>query len=100
MKMNWHRGADRKAPCLPRPCSQKLANGLGPLYAGMVLDIIGLSRGMAPGTIEQSTLNAFAIYGAIGIIIPLAIALYFSFKVSLSESRLQEIQAQLAERQA
>ncbi len=80
--------------------AQKLASALGPLYGGAILDIVGLTRGMAPGTIEQATLNSFAIYCAVGIILPLAVALYFSFKVSLSEERLQEIQAQLAQRES
>ncbi len=80
--------------------AQKLAGALGPLYAGVVLDIVGLERGMAPGTIAQATLNSLAVYMALGIFIPLALALYFSFKVSLSEERLREIQAALVERSA
>ncbi len=78
--------------------AQKLATALGPLYGGMVLDLVGLQRGMAPGTIEQPTLDAFAVYTAAGILAPLLVALYFSFKVSLSEARLREIQAALTER--
>ncbi len=80
--------------------AQKLATALGPLYGGMVLDLVGLQRGMTPGTIEQPTLDAFAIYTAAGILAPLLVALYFSFKVSLSEARLQEIQAALLARES
>jgi GPH family glycoside/pentoside/hexuronide:cation symporter len=80
--------------------AQKLASALGPLYAGMVLDMVGLQRGMAPGTIPQPTLDAFAIYLALGILTPLLVAMYFSFRVSLSEERLQEIQAALGRRDA
>ncbi len=80
--------------------AQKLANAVGPLYGGMVLDIIGLTRGMTPGTIAQDTLNGLAIYSLVGIMLPLAVALYFSFNISLSEERLREIQAELLRREA
>jgi Na+/melibiose symporter-like transporter len=78
--------------------SQKLAGALGPLYGGVVLDIIGLTRGMAPGTIAQETLNGLAIYSLLGVMLPLLVALYFSFNISLSEERLREIQAALGRR--
>lgn len=80
--------------------AQKLANALGPLYGGVILDIVGLHRGMAPGTIEQAVLNGFAIYAAAGIMFPLAAAIYFSFRVSLTQERLDEIQAALVRRNA
>jgi hypothetical protein len=63
-----------------------------------VLDIIGLSQGMAPGTIAAPVLTGFAIYSLVGVMLPLLAALYFSLNVSLSEKRLREIQAQLARR--
>ena len=78
--------------------AQKLANALGPLYGGAVLDIVGLHRGMAPGTIEQPVLDGFAIYAATGILLPLAGAIFFSFRISLTRERLEEIQAELARR--
>jgi GPH family glycoside/pentoside/hexuronide:cation symporter len=78
--------------------AQKLAGAIGPLYGGAVLDVVGLSRGMAPGTIAQGTLDGLAIYSLLGIVLPLLAALYFSFNVSLSEERLREIQAALARR--
>jgi GPH family glycoside/pentoside/hexuronide:cation symporter len=78
--------------------SQKLAGALGPLYGGVVLDLIGLTRGMAPGTIAQETLNGLAIYSLLGVMLPLVVALYFSFNISLSEERLREIQAALGRR--
>ena len=78
--------------------AQKLATAIGPLYGGAVLDLIGLSRGMAPGTISQPTLDGLAIFALSGIMLPLLAALYFSFNISLSEERLREIQAELARR--
>ena len=80
--------------------ASKLASGIGPLYAGVVLDLIGLNQGMAPGTIDQDILNAMALFSIVGILLPLVGAWYFSARVSLSEQRLQEIQLQLANRQA
>ena len=53
---------------------------------------------MAPGTIDTALLNGFAVYSLFGVILPLLAALHFSFRVSLSEQRLDEIQAQLAVR--
>lgn len=78
--------------------AQKLASAIGPLYAGAVLDLIGLSRGMAPGSIAQGTLDSLALYSLLGVVLPLIVALYFSFNVSLSEARLKEIQAAIARR--
>lgn len=78
--------------------AQKLANALGPLYGGVILDIVGLHRGMAPGAIDQNILNGFAVYAAVGIMLPLAAAIWFSFKVSLTQEQLEEIQAALARR--
>ena len=76
----------------------KLASGIGPLYGGAVLDLIGLNQGMLPGTINQNTLDGLAIATVVGTVIPLVFAWYFSNKVSLSEQRLREIQTQLAQR--
>jgi GPH family glycoside/pentoside/hexuronide:cation symporter len=76
----------------------KLASGIGPLYGGMVLDLIGLNQGMLPGTIDQNTLDGLALAMVMGTVIPLLFAWYFSSKVSLSEQRLKEIQTQLAQR--
>ena len=78
--------------------AQKLAAATGPLYGGAVLDLIGLNRGMAPGTVPQSTLDGLAIAAIVGILIPLLFAFYFSLRVSMSEQRLKEIQAQLLKR--
>jgi len=78
--------------------SQKMASGLGPLYGGIVLDYVEITQGTVPGNVEQGTLNALAIATISGIITPLLFAWYFSSRVSLSEVRLMEIQADLAAR--
>ncbi|MEM0953051.1 MAG: MFS transporter [Pseudomonadota bacterium] len=78
--------------------AQKLATAVGPLYIGVALDAIGLTRGMEPGTVPDETLNGLIIWFAIGVLIPMAIALVYSFRVSLTEDRLHEIQKALRER--
>ena len=78
--------------------ASKLASGIGPLYGGVVLDLINLRRGMLPGTIDQGPLDALVLATLFGILIPLVLSWHFSLKVSLSEQRLQEVQAALARR--
>ena len=80
--------------------ASKLAGAIGPLYGGAVLDLVGLNRGMAPGLVPQATLDGLAIASVIGIMLPLLLALRFSYRVSMSEEQLQDIQAQLARRNA
>ena len=79
--------------------ASKLASGIGPLYGGVVLDLIGLQRGMLPGTIDQGPLDALALATLFGILIPLLVSWHFSLKVSLSEQRLKDIQVALAQRE-
>jgi len=76
----------------------KIATGLGPLYGGLVLDLVNLNQGMLPGTVNQDTLNGLALATLVGIVLPLLLAWHFSKKISLSENRLREIHAQLAAR--
>jgi len=78
--------------------AQKLATAVGPLFIGVVLDIIGLERGMAPGTVPQATLTGLVLWFGAGVLTPLAVALVYSFRVSLSEQRLNEIQQALRQR--
>jgi Na+/melibiose symporter-like transporter len=78
----------------------KLASAAGPLYAGVALDIIGLSEGMMPGTINQTILDALVWVMAIGVIPLMLIAWYFTFRVSMSEEQLTEIQASIRARNA
>ena len=70
----------------------KLASATGPLYAGIALDVIGLTEGMMPGEIEQRALTALVWAMGIGIVPLLVIAWRFTLKVSMSEEQLKEIQ--------
>jgi GPH family glycoside/pentoside/hexuronide:cation symporter len=76
----------------------KLASAAGPLFGGMVLDIVGLQEGTLPGTASQGSLDGLAVATAFGTVVPLFLAWYFTFKISMSEEKLQDIQAQLATR--
>ena len=78
--------------------AQKLATAVGPLYIGVALDMIGLQRGMEPGSVPTATLNGLILWFGVGVLTPLAVALLYSFRVSLSEQRLSEIQQALRER--
>jgi len=78
--------------------STKLASAAGPLYAGVALDVIGLTEGMMPGEIEQGTLTALVWAMGIGIVPLLVIAWRFSLKVSMTEEQLNKIQDDIKNR--
>lgn len=70
----------------------KLASAAGPLYAGVALDIIGLTEGMMPGEVGQGALTGLVGVMGIGIVPLLVIAWCFTLKVSMTEEQLKEIQ--------
>jgi len=76
----------------------KLASAAGPLYAGIALDVIGLTEGMMPGKIEQGVLTALVWVMGIGIVPLLVIAWRFTLKVSMTEEQLKEIQENIKNR--
>ena len=78
----------------------KLASAVGPLFGGIALEIIAIDEGTLPGAASGASLDGLAVAIAFGTILPLMLAWYFSFKMSMSEEQLREIQAQLAARTA
>lgn len=78
--------------------TSKLGGAVGPLYGGFALDMVGLEEGMRPGAVEQSALDALVWTGAAGIVPLMLMALFFSFRFSMTEARLLEIQALIARR--
>lgn len=78
----------------------KLASAAGPLYAGLALDVIGLTEGMLPGTIDQPVLNNLIWATGVGVIPLMLVAWYFTRKVSMSEEQLLEIQQRIRAREA
>jgi GPH family glycoside/pentoside/hexuronide:cation symporter len=76
----------------------KLASAAGPLFGGVVLDVIGLQESTLPGTAGEGTLDGLAVATTFGVIVPLLLAWYFTFNNSMTEEQLHIIQAELAAR--
>ena len=78
----------------------KLASSIGPLYGGVALDLIGLKEGMLPGQVSEATLHGLVWVSAVGILPLMIIAWLFTFRISMSEARLLEVQQQINARPA
>lgn len=76
----------------------KLAGAVGPLYAGLVLDFIDLEEGMLPGSVDAGTLDGLAIFLAIGVIPPMIVAWRYTLRITMSQERLKQVQAELKTR--
>ena len=74
----------------------KMGGAVGPLYGGFALDLVGLEEGMRPGAVAQSMLDNLVLIGAAAIIPLMPIASFFSFRFSMTEERLRQIQALVA----
>jgi GPH family glycoside/pentoside/hexuronide:cation symporter len=75
----------------------KLSSLVGPLYGGIVLDVIGLTRQDMPGEVAPEVL-AGLMYALLLISIPtMVIALHFAYKVEFSQEQLKNIQAALGQ---
>jgi len=78
----------------------KIATVFGPVYSGIVLEIIGLKDGLLPGQVPQSVLNNLIHAMALGAIPALCIGLIFITKISMTQARVEEIQTALDARSA
>lgn len=76
----------------------KLASAAGPLYAGLALDVIGLKEGMMPGEIPPDTLDGLVGALLLAVLPLMLVAWRFTFRVSMSQERLLEIQAAIKTR--
>ena len=76
--------------------TSKMGGAVGPLYGGFALDMVGLSEGMRPGAVPQSSLDALVWIGAAAIVPLMLMALFFTFRFSMTEERLLQIQALIA----
>jgi len=74
---------------------QKVATVAGPVYSGIVLDVIGLSEGSIPGEVPQSVLDNLILAMGFGGIPMLLVALWFVWKITMDKARVEEIQAEL-----
>ncbi|MFT7289026.1 MAG: GPH family glycoside/pentoside/hexuronide:cation symporter [Halieaceae bacterium] len=75
--------------------ASKVATVTGPLYGGVVLDLIGLNAGMLPGAVGQPVLDGLAIAFGLGTIPGMVIALLFALRIDLSRQRVEELQTAL-----
>ncbi len=78
--------------------SNKIATTVGPLYGGLALDIIGLEAGMLPGQVPKPVLDGLVIAFGLGTLPFMIIALFFALRITLSRSRVEDLQRQLRER--
>jgi GPH family glycoside/pentoside/hexuronide:cation symporter len=78
----------------------KVSTLVGPLYSGIVLDVIGLSQQDLPGEVAQPVLSGL-MYATLLIVIPtLALALRFAYRIEFSKEQIEDIQGTLRDRQA
>ena len=78
----------------------KFATIFGPLYGGVVLDLIGLSAGMRPGAVPPGVLEGLAWAFGLGTLPGFVVALLLVLKINLGHARVTEIQADLRARGA
>ena len=76
----------------------KSATVVGPLYAGLALDVIGLRSGTLPGAVSPSTLDGLIYALGLGVIPPLLVSLALALKISMSEEQVGSVQAALRQR--
>ena len=76
----------------------KAGTAVGPLYGGVALDIVGLKEGMPPGSVSQTMLNNLMWVKLLAITPLMLITWWFSFRFSMTEEQLLEIQSRIAER--
>jgi GPH family glycoside/pentoside/hexuronide:cation symporter len=77
----------------------KVASVFGPLYGGIVLDVVGLDTGQRPGEPAAETLAGLAYGYGIGVLPPLFIALFFALRIRMTRHDVQRVQASLDTRQ-
>jgi GPH family glycoside/pentoside/hexuronide:cation symporter len=76
----------------------KMSSLLGPLYGGIVLDVIGLNDHDLPGEVAPPVLDGL-IYAVLLITIPmLLIALRYAYRIEFSKEQVDAIQATLRAR--
>jgi GPH family glycoside/pentoside/hexuronide:cation symporter len=78
----------------------KAASVFGPVYSGVVLDVIGLTEGMLPGEVAQPILNNLAYAMLLGAVPALFVALFFVLKITMDRDTVESIQAALGSRKA
>lgn len=80
--------------------ANKFATVVGPLYGGVVLDLIGLENGMLPGQVDDAVLTDLVIAFGLGTLPCMLIALLFALRITLGRARVADLQKRLALRDA
>jgi len=78
----------------------KFATVFGPLYGGIVLDLVGLQAGMRPGSVPAPVLDGLAWAFGLGTLPGFVVALLLVLRINLGHARVEEIQAALRARGA
>ena len=68
---------------------------MGPLYGGIVLDVIGLNQQDLPGNVAEPVLAGLMISVLLVVIPTLLLALFYTYKISFSREQVDAIQADL-----
>ena len=79
---------------------QKATTGLGALVAGVVIDIVGLKPGSAPGSIETSVLQSLGWFTVILTGSMAFLALVFYRRIHMTREQHLRVTQQLSERAA
>jgi GPH family glycoside/pentoside/hexuronide:cation symporter len=75
----------------------KLATLAGPLYGGIVLDVIGLNKLDLPGDVAEPVLAGLMYAWLLAAVPTLLISLRYTYRIKFSREQVNEIQAALRE---
>lgn len=76
----------------------KATTGLGAMLAGIVIDVVGLTPGAEPGTIEPSVLQSLGWFSIIPTVGMAIIAAWFFHRIHMTRENLVRIKQELAKR--
>ncbi len=78
----------------------KFASIFGPVYGGVVLDVIGLTGNMRPGSVPDPVLNGLAWAFGLGTLPGFVIALLLVLRLDLTRTRVEALQQLIRDRDA
>jgi GPH family glycoside/pentoside/hexuronide:cation symporter len=71
---------------------------IGPIYAGIALDVIDLTQGVLPGNVPLATQNGLVYAMGIGVLPALLFAVYFVGRLKLGRAQVEDYQEKLKAR--
>lgn len=78
----------------------KLSNGIGHLFAGIAIDVIGFPPGAVVGEVDAQVIFELGIFEGVIACLPTLLAVYFYGKYRIDKERHAEIQTQLKAQRA